>query len=87
MRATTAANSLRRQEEDVTVGNEERLRDVGYALKRLNVGRTFLYGEVSQGRIACVRLGRSPRFRDEDIEEYIRRHQVPVGGGEPPQTT
>lgn len=55
------------------------LLSVEQALALLGVGRTGLYGLVSQGRIAPVKLGRRTLIKAADLQAFIAA--LPTAGG------
>jgi len=45
-----------------------RIHDV---VRLTNVGRTTIYGEIANGRLRIVKLGRATLVRDEDLRSWL----------------
>lgn len=44
------------------------------ALAKLNIGKTKLYELIQSGEIAVTRIGRCPKFLEEELNGYISRN-------------
>ena len=49
------------------VVQQDNLLTAGQAAKRLGISRVFLYEKARHGEVKSVRIGRSVRFRTEDL--------------------
>lgn len=47
-----------------------RIHDV---VRLTNVGRTTIYGEIANGRLRIVKLGRATLVRDDDLHSWLSR--------------
>ena len=54
----------------------ETLLTVQEAMQRLKIGRTYLYKLIGDGDLHTVRLGRSVRIREAELDGYIRSLQA-----------
>jgi excisionase family DNA binding protein len=45
-----------------------RIQDI---VRLTSVGRTTIYGEIAQGRLRIVKLGRATLVRDEDLQAWL----------------
>lgn len=61
------------QDELTAVAGTPLLLRVEEAAKRLDIGRTTLYGLVMTGEIESVLVGRSRRIPAECLDEYVQR--------------
>ncbi len=41
-----------------------------------NVSPQWIYGEVRQGRLPCIRLGGMIRFAPDGIDRYVEQHST-----------
>lgn len=57
------------------------VRDV---MNRLKVARSSVYRLVDRGELHPIKMGRSVRFDEQDVEAYIERCKEPGGPGETP---
>ncbi len=57
-------------------GHGEELLTVREAAKLLTISAKKLYRMAALGRVPHVRLGRSVRFRREDLERWIQQQSV-----------
>lgn len=46
--------------------------------ERLQVSVVWLRRQVSRRTVACVRLGRSVRFTEANVQALIAKHEVPI---------
>jgi excisionase family DNA binding protein len=53
----------------------EHLLRVADVMGILNVSRSSVYLLIARGELACLRIGRSVRFRPRQVEEYIARRE------------
>lgn len=58
----------------------ESLLDIPAAADRLGVSERWVRRAVSERHLPFVKVGRFVRFRPEDLDRYIERQRVPVGG-------
>jgi len=56
------------------------LLDTTAAAERLGVTERWVRRAVAERRLPFVKVGRYVRFRPDDLDRYIERQLVPVGG-------
>ena len=56
------------------------LLDIPAAADRLGVSERWVRRAVAERRLPFVKVGRYVRFRPADLDRYIDRQLVPVGG-------
>lgn len=44
----------------------------------LGISKRTLRRRVNQGQIACIKMGKLVRFKQEDIEDYIKSKRLPA---------
>ena len=44
---------------------------VDEAARRLSIGRSHIYAQMQQGRLRSVRIGRSRRILERDLDDFI----------------
>jgi len=61
--------------------NESRSRvvTVGEVADRLRVSNMTVYRLVQSGEVPALRVGRSYRIREEDLDRYLARHYTQAG--------
>jgi excisionase family DNA binding protein len=47
------------------------LYDINQVSKMLTLSRSSIYREINNGNLKVVKIGKSIRFHDEEIERYI----------------
>src|SRR3569833_1793881 len=59
------------------------------AAEYLGVTELTLYRWRKRGQIACIMVGKSPRYTDQHITDYLKAREVPVvcASGPKPTTT
>ena len=50
--------------------------DIGAVAKRFNVGRMTVWQWANKRQIAYTKIGRSMRFSEQDVEEFLQRGRV-----------
>lgn len=50
---------------------QTRLLTLQEVLEKTSMGRTFIYGEMAEGRIRPVKMGRVLRFVEAEIDQWI----------------
>ena len=50
---------------------EQLLITVGEAARRLSIGRSHIYAQMQRGRLRSVRIGRSRRILERDLDHFI----------------
>ncbi|WP_395697212.1 helix-turn-helix domain-containing protein [Methylocella sp.] len=55
-----------------------RLLSVKELCELLNISRSKAYVEMAAGRLRCIKLGGSTRFRLADVEAYIERASADI---------
>ena len=63
------------------VREEKEFYTVEELAERLQLTRMTIYRLVKRGELPCYVIGRSKRFRHEDVEDFLRRCRR-VGGDE-----
>ena len=63
-------------------GTEILLYRVDDAARKLGVGRSTMWGLISNGEIRVVRLGRSTRVPASELHAYVRRLEAEAGWSE-----
>lgn len=66
------------------MGQDEIIKDIGLTMmltikevtKILNIGRATLYRLIDSGEIKAYKIGKSVRFKQEEIDEYVRSNQI-----------
>jgi excisionase family DNA binding protein len=43
----------------------------------LQMSKTKIYQMVRQGKIPCIRIGKSVRIRESDLVEWLEKHTFP----------
>ncbi len=61
--------------EDSVSGKE--LLGVDEVSERLKVGRVTIYRWCREGRLPCMKVGKSWRIREETLEDFLRRSELP----------
>jgi excisionase family DNA binding protein len=51
--------------------------------KELGMGKSWIYRRLRSGEIPSVRLGRTIKVRQDELEEYLQRHHYPAVEEEP----
>jgi excisionase family DNA binding protein len=57
------------------VGAEKDLEQPRVTARRLGLSVPQVYHLAATGKIPCVRIGRSVRFRPADVDKFIRDHR------------
>jgi len=61
---------------EVSISGKELL-DVDQVSERLKVGRVTIYRWCREGRLPCMKVGKSWRIREEALEDFLQRSEVP----------